>query len=217
MDVMSVIGLDGITRARRTGRCRRSGEDVRGRHADGAAAARSQRHLFRRQARSTASSRYFSHRRLRDYRLFVAYGVPEAECSRRRGRARIFIAAAALVSLLLIAFAALLTFHLSRRDRREAEMARANRRLQEAQRIGQIGDWDYDLRTGETFWSPQLLAMYERDDRSPTFEEFKAYLDDEGRAAVERAHAEAIRTGEPQEIEYAVRLPSGAESHHQAR
>ncbi len=50
---------------------------------------------------------------------------------------------------------------------------------------------------------------------SPTFEEFQAYLDEEGRAVVTNAHAEAIRTGETQEIEYEVRLPSGTESRHQ--
>jgi len=57
--------------------------------------------------------------------------------------------------------------------------------------------------------------MYERD-ASPTVEEFKAYLTDEGREAIGRAHDDAIRTGEAQEAEYMVILPSGAESHHQS-
>jgi len=132
-------------------------------------------------------------------------------------RARIFLAGAALLSLMLVAFALLLTVLLNRRERREAEMAQANQRLQEAQRIGQIGDWDYDLRTGAVYWSPQLCAQFGRDPAqgSPSFEEFKAYLDEEGRAAIDRGHAEAIRTGESQEIEYEVRLPGGAESRHQ--
>ena len=54
--------------------------------------------------------------------------------------------------------------------------------------------------------------MYERDQLgSPTFEEFKSFLDPDGQAAIAHAHAEAIRTGQPQEVEYAVRLPSGAD------
>jgi two-component system, LuxR family, sensor kinase FixL len=217
MDVMSVIGLDGIVRARRTGQISSSGEDFRGQP------------FMERQRRNPTGTylgrsaadgiaRYYSQRRLRDYPLFVAYGVPEAEVlAPSRHRARIFIAGAALVSLMLVAFAVLLTILLNRRERREVELATANLRLQEAQRIGQIGDWDYDLRTGAVYWSPQLCAQFERDPAqgSPSFAEFKSYLDEEGRAAIDRGHADAIRTGESQEIEYEVRLPSGAESRHQ--
>jgi len=217
MDVMSVIGLDGIGRARRVGQRASSGEDFRARP------------FLRRQIRHPNGTylgtgtvdgvaRYYSQRRLRDYPLFVAYGVPESEVlAPSSRRARVLLAAAALVSLFIIAFAALLTLYLNRRDRLVAEMTRFNERLQEAQRIGQIGDWDYDLRTGAVYWSPQLCAQFEREPAqgSPSFEEFQAYLDDEGRAAIDRAHAEAIRTGESQEVEYDVRLPSGAESRHQ--
>jgi len=217
MDVMSVIGLDGIGRARRVGQSASSGDDFRSRpflrrqilHPNGT-------YLGTRTVDGV--TRYYSQRRLRDYPLFVAYGVSEAEVlAPSSRRARVLIAGAALVSLFIIAFAALLTFYLNRRERLVAEMARANERLQEAQRIGQIGDWDYDLRTGAVYWSPQLCAQFERDPAqgSPTFEEFQAYLDDEGRATIDRAHAEAIRTGTSQEIEYDVRLPSGAESRHQ--
>jgi len=216
-DVMSVIGLDGIGRARRVGQRASSGEDFRSRP------------FMQRQIRhpngtylGTGSvdgvARYYSQRRLRDYPLFVAYGVPESEVlAPSARRARVLIAGAALVSLFIIAFAALVTLYLSRRDRLVAEMTRFNERLQEAQRIGQIGDWDYDLRTGAVYWSPQLCAQFEREPAqgSPSFEEFQAYLDDEGRATIDRAHAEAIRTGESQEVEYDVRLPSGAESRHQ--
>ncbi|HMG46077.1 MAG TPA: ATP-binding protein [Allosphingosinicella sp.] len=216
-DVMSVIGLDGITRARRVGQVSSSGEDYRG-HAFLQRQLRHPSGTYLGTGAADGIARYFSQRRLHDYPLFVAYGVPESEVlAPSRRRARILIASAALASLFIVAFAALLTFYLSRRDRLVAEMARANQRLQEAQRIGQIGDWDYDLRTGAVYWSPQLCAQFEREPAqgSPTFDEFQSYLDDDGRATIDRAHAEAIRTGESQEVEYDVRLPSGAESRHQ--
>jgi two-component system sensor kinase FixL len=135
-----------------------------------------------------------------------------------RHRARIFYVGAGLVSLMLIAFALVVTVSLRRRELREAALARANQRLSEAQRIGQIGDWDYDLGTGEVYWSPQLCAQFERspEQGSPSFAEFQAYLTEEGRAAIDRAHAEAIRTGQAQEIEYEVHLPSGIENRHQS-
>ncbi|MGQ0589240.1 MAG: ATP-binding protein [Sphingosinicella sp.] len=217
MDVMSVIGLDGIARARRVGSVISAGEDF------------SSQPFMRRQLANPSGTylgtsvmdgvdRYFSQRRLEEYPLFVVYGVSAEEVLEpSRHRARIFIAGAALLSLMLIAFAALLTLVLNRRERREVEMAQANHRLQEAQRIGQIGDWHYNVRTGETFWSPQLLAMYEREGQgSPTLEEFLAYLNEDGRAVIRHAHEAAIRTGEAQEVEYMVHLPSGAETYHQS-
>lgn len=217
MDAMSVIGLDGIARARRRGAVSSSGENVRA-----SLAMREQRRrtsgTFLGPSQLDGQVRYVSHRRMRDYPLFVTYGVLASEAlAASRHRARIFIAGGALLSLALVGFALLLTIVLNRRERRVEELGLANRRLEEAQRIGQIGDWDYDLRTGAVLWSPQLLSMFERDPKmgSPTFEEFQAYLDEEGRAVVANAHAEAIRTGETQEIEYEVRLPSGAESRHQ--
>ncbi|HYJ53094.1 MAG TPA: histidine kinase dimerization/phospho-acceptor domain-containing protein, partial [Allosphingosinicella sp.] len=216
-DVMSVIGLDGIARARRSGGIESSGEDMRGSV------------VMRNQAANPNGThvgpsifdgqvRIFSHRRLRDYPLFVTYGITENKVlAPSRHRAAILFGGAALVSVILIALVAFLTSSLSRRDRREAELARANERLREAQRIGQIGDWDFDLATGAVHWSPQLCAQFERrpEDGSPSFEEFLSYLDEDGRAAVVHAHEEALRTGETQEIEYEVRLPSGIESLHQ--
>ena len=80
---------------------------------------------------------------------------------------------------MLIAFALVVTLSLNRRERREAALARANERLSEAQRIGQIGDWEYDLRTGETYWSPQLCAQFERtpEQGSPTFDGIQGLSD----------------------------------------
>src|SRR5436189_2662040 len=217
-DVMSVIGLDGIARARRSGGVETSGEDMRG-----SVVMRNQ--LANPNGTHIGPSifdgqvRIFSHRRLRDYPLFVTYGITEAKVlAPSRHRASILFGGAALVSVVLGALAAFLTFSLSRRDRREGELARANERLREAQRIGQIGDWDYDIATGAVYWSPQLCAQFERrpEDGSPSFEGFLSYLDEDGRAAVLHAHQQALATGETQEVEYEVRLPSGIETLHQS-
>ncbi len=87
---MAVIGLDGIVRARRAGSIESSGEDMRGTA------------VMRRQMLSPNGThlgpsvldgkvRYFSHRRLADYGLFVTYGVLQSEVlAPSRHRARIF-------------------------------------------------------------------------------------------------------------------------------
>lgn len=216
-DVISLIGLDGITRARRTGAVASSGEDLRGRL------------VMQMQMRNPNGTyigpsaldgivRIFSHRRLTGYPLFATYGVLEADVlAQPQRRARVLIASVVLGTLATLGFAVALTLLINRGERRAAEMTRANLRLEEAQRIGQIGDWTYDLGTGAIYWSPQLCRQFERtpEQGSPTLAEFKAYLTDDGRAAVGEAHAEAIRTGETREVEYEVRLPSGAVNRHQ--
>lgn len=217
-DMMSVIGLDGIVRAHLHDGATASGANVTGTKVM-TNQTRQPNGTFLTESIVDGQVRFFSHRRLRDFPLFVTYGVLEADVlAVPRHRATIFYVGAALVSLMLIAFALVVTVSLRRRERREAALARANERLSEAQRIGQIGDWDYDLRTGEVYWSPQLCAQFERrpEQGSPSFDEFRAYLTEEGRNAIDRAHAEAIRTGEPQEIEYEVHLPSGLENRHQS-
>jgi two-component system sensor kinase FixL len=217
-DIMAVIGLDGIVRSSLFNGVASSGRNVAGTQVMDNQL-REPNGTFLVASIVDGQRRYFSHRRLRDFPLFVSYGVLEADVlAVPRHRARIFHVGAGLVSLMLIAFALLVTLSFRRREAREAALARANERLSEAQRIGQIGDWDYDLRTGETYWSPQLCAQFERtpEQGSPTFEEFRAHLTEEGRETIDRAHAEAIRTGEAQEIEYEVKLPSGIERRHQS-
>ncbi len=216
-DMMAVIGLDGIVRAALHNHTITSGTNVGGTRVM-TNQIREPNGTFLNASIIDGRVRFFSHRRLRDFPLFVSYGVLEDDVlAVPRRRASIFYAGAGLVSLMFIGFALLVTLSFRRREQREGALARANERLSEAQRIGRIGDWEYDLRTGETFWSPQLCRQFERtpEQGSPTFEEFRAYLTEEGRETVDRAHAEAIRTGEAQEIEYEVRLPSGIETRHQ--
>ena len=216
-DMMSVIGLDGIVRAQL-----HNGVFAAGGNVAGTRVMTNQlgdpNGTFLNASVVDGRIRFFSHRRLRDFPLFVTYGVLESDVlAVPNHRAAVFYVSAGLVSLMLVAFAVVVTLALNRRERREAALARANERLSEAQRIGQIGDWDYDLRTGEVYWSPQLCAQFERrpEQGSPTFEEFRAYLTEEGREAIDGAHAAAVRTGEVQEVEYEVHLPSGKETRHQ--
>lgn len=216
-DIVALIGLDGITRARRAGQVSSFGEDMRGtdalrralREPDGTARAA---------GIADGEVRYFSRRRLSGYPLFVIYGVPESEIlATPAWRARVILTVAALLSLAIIGFAWLLTLLINRNERRSREMALANRRLQEAQRIGQIGDWRYGTADDPLYWSPQIYTLYERDPAlgPMSTREFRALLDEEGRTITDRAMERALATGETQEFDFKVRLPSGTEAWHQ--
>ena len=214
-DIISVIGLDGITRARSTGGAISSGEDLRGAL------------VMRRQTAEPNGTylgpgaldgivRYFSHRRLEDYPLFATYGVLRDDVVRPvENRTRLFVAVASLVTVITVTFAFVLILLLDRRDRWAIETAEANRRLQEAQRVARVGDWEYDVATGEIRWSPQLFEMYGRDPASgaPSLAEFESQLDEESRLVVAEAITYVIVTGEPRSYELRARLPDGSESH----
>jgi len=77
-DVLSVVGLDGISRARRSGGSSTSGEDLRG-----TSVMRNQMErangTFLSPSIVDGERRYFSHRAISDYPLFVIYGVLESE------------------------------------------------------------------------------------------------------------------------------------------
>ena len=185
-DLISIIGLDGVTRARRTGDISSFGENLSGKL------------VMRMQAKHPNGTylgpsgldgmvRYFSHRRLKDYPLFVTSGVAQQMIlASVNERARTYYAGAALVTLMGIAFAYLLISGINRRARRSREIAEANERLREAQRIGQIGDWNRDVATGVTLWSNELCAMYERDPRDDalSWDEICAYVDEEDAAII---------------------------------
>jgi C4-dicarboxylate-specific signal transduction histidine kinase len=214
-DVISVIGLDGITRARREGNRFSSGEDLRGKL------------VMRMQAQKPNGTyvgpssldghvRYFSHRRLKNYPIFATAGV-----SRDRtlapvwARARLYFISMAVFTLLILLTAALVLISMHQRQARARALAIANERLRKSQRIAKIGDWECDLQTLSLLWSDQLCEMYEREparDRLSS-EEFLAYLDDEGRKSVLCGVELAVRTGEPQTYQYKAHLPSGTISH----
>lgn len=214
-DVVSVIGLDGFTRARRTGKAVGFGQDIRGTL------------LMKMQVRNPNSTylgpspfdgvvRYYSHRSLPKYNLFVTSGVAEATVlGPLRFRASAYVSGAALLSLGTMFAAWLVLTLISQRTRREAEARVTSARLRQSQLLAKLGDWSFDVLREQFHWSADLCAMYER----PSFEQTIA-LRDFGEIAGKK-HMQAFKaslekmrfSSQQQEIELAVRLPSGTVSH----
>ncbi len=79
-------------------------------------------------------------------------------------------------------------------------------RLAAAQRIGKIGDWQWDAATGRHHWSEQtsrLLGVIR--DAAATHEEFIACVHADDRPVVRDAFDEGLRTGSGFSIEFRVR------------
>jgi C4-dicarboxylate-specific signal transduction histidine kinase len=215
-DVLSVIGLDGITRVRLVGHVESFGQDMRGtpvmrmeeQHPNGTFLARA----------LDGKKRYFSQRLLPRYGLFVTSGISEAAVLRPvRARTRGYILGAIAISITTLASAYLLHMLLRRRIRREAEIISANARLKEAQRVAKLGDWSFDPAGEEIVLSEELSTSYKRlsSHSRMTLDEFGALI---GREGVEtfRLLLDHVRaSGERQEREMTARLPDGTISHRQ--
>lgn len=214
-DVVSVIGLDGVTRARRTGNTESFGQNLRGTL------------VMRMQQRNPNGTylgpsvldgrvRYFSHRRLPQYQLFVTSGMAQAAILRPiQARARGYLVAAVLITAATLLAALLVLTLVKRRVRREAEIIAANERLQEAQQLARLGDWRFDIARQRFVWCGYLCAMYERPVSCPgvTLAEFGEIVGEHGLATFRYILKQMQASGERQEYELAARLPSGAISH----
>jgi signal transduction histidine kinase len=214
-EIAWVVGTDGFIRSRRTRDEVTSGEDVK----DSV--------VFRLPANADHGDfiapgviepavRLTSVRRVAGYPLLVTYSVRRDEALEAADeRAGLFVAGAALLTLITLILAGLLAANLRRRERRSGELALSKNRLEEAQRVGRMGDWSISA-DGKRLWSRQLFTMYGRDpaDGVPDLDEFAAMLDPESLETHRASVAMLQNMGEPKSWELKVRLPDGGRVRH---
>lgn len=214
-DLVSVINLNGVTLARREGDRFSSGENVHS-----GLVMRKQREdpngTYLGPSSLDGLVRYFSHRRLQDFPVFVTAGVSHsvALLSAKR-RAETYYIVMGVLSILGVLMASIIQREAAYRQKKAAELAESTQRLKEAQRVGKIGDWEYDLATGIVIWSEQLCQMYERSPKDDhlTFEDFAAYLLPEDFAKFDADFKCLLANGGSHFYELQVMLPSGKVSH----
>jgi diguanylate cyclase (GGDEF)-like protein/PAS domain S-box-containing protein len=97
------------------------------------------------------------------------------------------------------------------RSRREERVLRSERRLVEAQRISQVGSYDFEIATNTNTWSDQLYRIYGREPQSfmASYEVFLSMLHPDDRQHVIEAHQRSMETLEPFEMEERVVWPDG--------
>lgn len=90
--------------------------------------------------------------------------------------------------------------------RKEAEEALrlSEHRLREAQRIGGVGTWEWDLRRGTTRWSPEIYVMHGQAPDSPAFtpEALLKCVHPEDQDRVKAAIVKAVSQGTLADLEY---------------
>jgi PAS domain S-box-containing protein len=105
-----------------------------------------------------------------------------------------------------------LRFDVTERKQAEAALRRGEARLAEAQRIAQLGSWEFDLATQTITWSEEMFRIFGRDPAlgEPTYAAFQqaVHPDDRPRLlpAVNRAIAEQL----PYSVEHRIINPDGS-------
>ncbi len=202
-DVISVIRLDGITIARRTGGRFSFGENLAGKL------------VMRMQMRRPNGTylgpssldgmmRWFSHRRLADYPIFVTSGIGRGEIlAPVEARGARYRGGGALLTIATLAIALLLSVYARRRDNAARHMASVNMRLRESQRIGRIGNWEYDPGRGVMVWSDHLCTMYGRAAGRDVMglDDYAGYFRRGGRTAFLNAVAQAVQHAQSRQLD----------------
>jgi PAS domain S-box-containing protein len=79
----------------------------------------------------------------------------------------------------------------------EEALKKSELSLAQAQRIGQIGSWEWNVKTGQVRWSAQLYAIYRVDPGAfvPTMGSFAAFIHPEDRNSVQEAIDQIMTSG----------------------
>jgi diguanylate cyclase (GGDEF)-like protein/PAS domain S-box-containing protein len=100
-------------------------------------------------------------------------------------------------------------------ERKEAEEAlrKSEANLAEAQRLAHVGSWEWDLRTGEIFWSDEVFRIYgiEPKEFIPDFERLVGVVHPDDRELLRSKIDGALHQGEPYDFEHRIVRPNGEE------
>ncbi len=99
----------------------------------------------------------------------------------------------------------------ARQEAVKKSFSEKERHLREAQELGRIGSWEFDVQKQSIEWSDETYVLYERDKKlgPPSPADEAAYYTPEQASLLRDDGARAIETGQPVVRDVQVRLPSG--------
>jgi PAS domain S-box-containing protein len=105
------------------------------------------------------------------------------------------------------------------RKRSEKALLESEARLNEAQRIAQIGSWELDIQKNILKWSDEIYRMFDIDPKQfgASYEAFLNSIHPEDREFVNKAYAESLETRKPYNIEHRLLMRDGSIKYVQER
>jgi PAS domain S-box-containing protein len=101
------------------------------------------------------------------------------------------------------------------RKRTEKELALATEQLEEAQRIGHIGHWEWRSGSTDTVWSDEMYRIFGMEPGAihPTHDSFFGMVHEDDRESIAAMMAETIESGRTYETEFRIIRADGAMRH----
>lgn len=95
----------------------------------------------------------------------------------------------------------------------EEKLRQSEASLIEAQRIGRLGDWDWDIVKNELRWSDEIYRIFglTPQEFAATFEAFLNRVHPDDKDSVQAAVRKALLDGNPYSIDHRIALPDGSE------
>jgi PAS domain S-box-containing protein len=101
---------------------------------------------------------------------------------------------------------------ITERKRMEAALKKSEKSLAEAQRIGHVGSWEWNIQTGEISWSAELFRFYGKDPGTyvPTMSSFGDYVHPDDRENVNGFINKILATGASVDFDFRVIADDGS-------
>lgn len=98
---------------------------------------------------------------------------------------------------------------ISLRKRMEDEIRKSEERLRKAQRIGQVGSWEWRVQENVLLWSEEIYRIFGLDPQkfAPTYEGFFDCIHPDDRQLVKEAVDASLRSGKKYDIDHRIVLP----------
>lgn len=101
-------------------------------------------------------------------------------------------------------------------ERKAAEEAlrASEEKLKEAQEIGHVGSWEYDLVKGKRYWSDEVFRIFKMQkgdlSRYASFESYLKLVHPDDAEEVRKTSTEAFKNKKPYALDYRIVLPDGS-------
>jgi PAS domain S-box-containing protein/putative nucleotidyltransferase with HDIG domain len=104
---------------------------------------------------------------------------------------------------------------ITERKKAEEELRRSQKSLAEAQRIGRMGNWDFDLVKNELRWSDEIYRIFglKPQEFGATYEAFLSSVHPDERELVDLSYKNAVKNKTPYDIIHRIVRPDGEVRH----
>lgn len=165
---------------------------------------------------STGPGRHYAFHRLNHYPLAVLVGTPDelAFADYRRTRAD-YLAWSVSLSTLIVLLVVVTLRQGQRQARADRLLRHTAERLADAQRLAQLGHWEFDLRSNAVHWSDEIFRIFELDPATfePSYRSFLACVHPDDRELVDQAYRTSVSTHHPYAIDHRLLMPDGRIKH----